>query len=105
MVHRYWNVNCGSKAQQGCAAAVIYIFTVVPTVPTVLPKITSNGCINEALDIIDSIIDKRFNQESFGSYAQVETLLVKAANGLKHRTAKMLILERYPGSLVFCKLC
>ena len=36
----------------------------------------------EALDLIVSVIDKRFsNQESFSSYAKMETLLVKAANG------------------------
>ena len=35
----------------------------------------------EAIDLIVSAIDQRFNQESFSSYAQMETLLVKAANG------------------------
>ena len=34
----------------------------------------------EAIDLIVSAIDQRFNQESFSSYAQMETLLVKAAN-------------------------
>ena len=61
----------------------------------------------EAFDLIVSVVDKRFNQESFNSFAQLETLLVKAANSndyesefnfRKHRTAKMLILGRYPGS-------
>ena len=51
------------------------IFTGVPIVPTVLPKITL-----EALDLIVSVIDRRFKQESFSSYAQMETILVKAAN-------------------------
>ena len=53
------------------------------------------GVYYGTLDLI-SVIDKRFNQEIFSSYAQMETLLVKAANGddyesefkfLKHRTA------------------
>ena len=35
----------------------------------------------EAIDLIVSAIDQRFNQESFSSYAQMETFLVKAANG------------------------
>ena len=35
----------------------------------------------EVLDLIVSVINKRFNQESFSSYAQIETLLVKAGNG------------------------
>lgn len=35
----------------------------------------------EALDLIVSAINQRFNQKSFSSYAQMETLLVKAANG------------------------
>ena len=61
----------------------------------------------EAFDLIVSIIDKGFNQESFSSYTQIETLLVQTANDddyeselnlRKHRTAKMLILGRYPGS-------
>ena len=34
----------------------------------------------EALDLIISVIDKCFKQESFSSYAQIETLLVKVAN-------------------------
>ena len=52
-----------------------------PTVPTVLPKITLEGCIYEALDIIGSIIDKCFIQESFSSYVQEETLPDYAASG------------------------
>ena len=60
-----------------------------------------------AFHLIVSVIDKRFNQENFSSYAQIETLLVKAANGddyesefnfRKHRTAKMLILGRFPSN-------
>ena len=35
----------------------------------------------EAINLIVSAIDQRFNQESFSSYAQMETFLVKAANG------------------------
>ena len=35
----------------------------------------------EAIDLIISAIDQRFNQESVSSYAQMETLQVKAANG------------------------
>ena len=35
----------------------------------------------EAIDLIVSAIDQRFNQESFSSYAQMETFLVKAGNG------------------------
>ena len=51
-------------------------------------------------------MDKRLNQESFSSYARIETLLVQTANGddyesefnlRKHRTAEMLILGRYLG--------
>ena len=34
----------------------------------------------EALDLIVSVVDKRFKQESFSSYAQMETILVKAAS-------------------------
>ena len=36
----------------------------------------------QALDLIVSVLDKRFsNLESFSSYAQIETLLVKVAIG------------------------
>ena len=35
----------------------------------------------EAIDLIFRAIYQRVNQESFSSYAQMETLLVKAANG------------------------
>ena len=35
----------------------------------------------EATDLIASAIDQRFNQESFSSYAQMETFLLKATNG------------------------
>ena len=35
----------------------------------------------EAIDLIVSAIDQRFNQERFSSYAQMEAFLVKAANG------------------------
>ena len=35
----------------------------------------------EAIDLIISAIDQRFNQESVSSYAQMDTLQVKAANG------------------------
>ena len=35
----------------------------------------------DVLNLIVSVIDKRFNQESFSSYSQMETLLVKTANG------------------------
>ena len=35
----------------------------------------------EAIDLIVSAFDQRFNQESFSSYAQMETFLVKAGNG------------------------
>ena len=54
------------------------------------------GVYYGALDLIVSVIDKRVNQEIFSSYTQIETLLIKAANGddyesefkfLKHRTA------------------
>ena len=45
-----------------------------------LPKINLEGSY-EAIDLIVSAIDQRFNQESFSSYAQMETLLVKTANG------------------------
>ena len=53
------------------------------------------GAYYRAFDLIVSVIDKRFNQEIFSSYTQIETLLVKSANGddyesefkfLKHRT-------------------
>ena len=61
----------------------------------------------EDIDLIVSAIDQRFNQGSFSSYTQMETLLVTAANGetmtqsssfLKHHTAKMFILGRYLGN-------
>ena len=42
-----------------------------------LPKI--NLGFHEAIDLIVSAIDQRFNQESFSSYAQMETLSVKTA--------------------------
>ena len=60
----------------------------------------------EAIDLIVSAIDQRFNQESFSSYAQMETLLVKTAmvttirqssSFLKHHTAKI-IQGHYLGS-------
>ena len=35
----------------------------------------------EPIDLIVKAIYQRVNQESFSSYAQMETLLVKAANG------------------------
>ena len=35
----------------------------------------------EAIDLIVSAIDQRFNQERFSSYAQMETFLLKATNG------------------------
>ena len=35
---------------------------------------------HEALDLVVSVIDRRFKKESFSSYAQMETILVKAAN-------------------------
>ena len=49
-----------------------------------LPKITFKilrRVYYEAINLIVSAIDQRFNQESFSSYAQMETFLVKAANG------------------------
>ena len=46
----------------------------------------------EAIDLIVSTIDQRFNQESFSSYAQLETFLVKAANGNDYE-AEFKILE------------
>ena len=53
----------------------------------------------EANDLIVSAIDQRFNQESFSSYAQMETLcLGKAANGDDYEAAKMLILGRCLGN-------
>ena len=66
------------------------------------------GVYYGALDLIVSVIDKCFNQENFSSYAQIETLLVKAANGddyesefnfRKHRTAKMLNTGTLPEQL------
>ena len=48
-----------------------------------LPKITFKilrRVYYEAINLIVSAIDQRFNQESFRSYAQMETSLVKAAN-------------------------
>ena len=65
-----------------------------------VPKINLEGSFMKAIDLIVSAIDQRFNHESFSSYAQMETLLVKTAmvstirqssSFLKHRTAKMLI--------------
>ena len=47
---------------------------------------------DEAIDLIVSAIDQRFNQESFSSYAQLETFLVKAANGNDYE-AEFKILE------------
>ena len=35
----------------------------------------------EAIDLIVTAINQRFSQESFSSYAQMETLLAKTANG------------------------
>lgn len=35
----------------------------------------------EGIDLVVNAIDSRFNQESFDSYAKMESLLVKAANG------------------------
>ena len=61
----------------------------------------------EAIRLLVRVIYQRVNQESFSSYAQMETLLVKATNGddeaefnssLKHHTVKMLIQGRYLGS-------
>ena len=49
-----------------------------------LPKITFKifrRVYYEAINLIVTAIDQRFNQESFSSYAQMETFLVKAANG------------------------
>lgn len=70
------------------------------------PKITSEG---STIDLIVSAIDQRFNQESFTSYAQMETLLVKAANGEDYEaelhTARISILGCYLGNLVLWKLC
>ena len=63
--------------EQGCAVTVIFAGAL--TVPTA--KDHFRGAYYEALDLIVSVIDKRFNQESFNSYPQMETLLVKAANG------------------------
>ena len=65
-----------------------------------LPKDQFRRVCYDAIDLIVSAIDQRFNQESFSSYAQMETLLVKTAmlstirqssSFLKHHTAKMLI--------------
>ena len=57
----------------------------------------------EALDLIVSVIDKRFsNQESFSSYAQMETLFVKAANGDEHESEFKFLETSYcalPGQL------
>ena len=49
----------------------------------------------EAIDLIVSAIDQRFNQESFTSYAQMETLLVKAANGEDYEAEFKFIQESY----------
>ena len=46
-----------------------------------LPKDQFRRVCYNAIDLIVSAIDQRFNQESFSSYAQMETLLVKTANG------------------------
>ena len=46
-----------------------------------LPKDQFRRVCYDAIDLIVSAIAQRFNQESFSSYAQMETLLVKTANG------------------------
>ena len=65
-----------------------------------LPRSLSGRVYYEAIHLIVRAIYKRVHQESFSSYAQMEALLVKAANGddyeaefsfLKHHTSQMLI--------------
>ena len=59
---------------------VTVISSGLPIIPTAKDHFRS--VYYEALDLIVSFISKRFsNQESFSSYAQLETVLVKAANG------------------------
>ena len=46
-----------------------------------LPRDQFRRVCYDAIDLIVSAIDQSFNQESFRSYARMETLLVKTANG------------------------
>ena len=103
--HFYTNVSCKSEGQHFQESNVLQpdwrLVLVHQAIPKP-PKITSEGFTMRLL-IIVSAIDQRLNQESFTSYAQMETLLVKAANGedsmrqnssfSKNHTARILILD------------
>ena len=63
-----------------CTLARLEVGTIAPSYPKTAKDQFRRVCC-EAIDLIIRVIDQHFNQESFSSYAQIETLKVKAANG------------------------